>query len=247
MESLYHRPVKYYTEIPAIPDGNPPDNPKFIHVLVVMLKINIQFINSLRSEWRRFASNIQQNCDRDDLDIHELFELLNHNQDEVLEILGTGKKADKCEDGYDIPSDVAEKGTESDEEMNGMKKVLALITRSMTKRNARMPMTSNSHCYISGGRYQTRDHYDSRDRNDTRRYDEQRRYDDQRRYKNPAEPRRFEQGGRADYHKLEEKAKPEDKGKEVKKEDAGPMCFKSGKLGHFARNCTNHCSSRFKF
>ncbi|KAJ9545590.1 hypothetical protein OSB04_025297 [Centaurea solstitialis] len=102
------------------------------------LDINIQFINSLRSEWRRFASNIQQNRNLEDLDIHELFELLNHNQDEVLEILGTEKKAEKYVDplamvvdrrhyhsgkstryeyDYDVPFDTGEKGSESDEEM----------------------------------------------------------------------------------------------------------------------------------
>ncbi|KAJ9565050.1 hypothetical protein OSB04_001016 [Centaurea solstitialis] len=41
---------------------------------------------------------------------------------------------------------------------------------------------------------------------------------------------------------MREKAKPEDKGKEVKKADGGQACFKCGKTGHFARNCTNHVS-----
>ena len=39
------------------------------------LEINIQFINSLRSEWIRFVSNIQQNRDLDEMDIHELYVL----------------------------------------------------------------------------------------------------------------------------------------------------------------------------
>ncbi|KAJ9560937.1 hypothetical protein OSB04_006097 [Centaurea solstitialis] len=111
------------------------------------LEINIQFINSLRSEWRRFASNIQHNRNLEDIDIHELYELLHHNQDEVLETMSNMKKVEKYadplalvadrrqftsgrsphyEDEYDVPSDNGEKGSDSDEEMNDMKKALAL-------------------------------------------------------------------------------------------------------------------------
>ncbi|KAJ9566187.1 hypothetical protein OSB04_002153 [Centaurea solstitialis] len=321
MESLRNGPVKYYTEIPAVPNGNPPivggrvekDDTNLLRRKQTELEAMWDEISSLmhgtekgiqmkrtnlltkfatfkgregelledtyhRSEWRRFASNIQQNRNLEDLDIHELFELLNHNQDEVLEILGTEKKAEKYadplalrhyhsgksthyEDEYDVPSDAGEKGSESDEEMNDMKRALALITRSMSKRNARKPMSSNNHRYSSGRRYEPRDRYEPRNDSrryekpaefDTRRYDDSRerryedpkdrRFDEPKRYERKPESRRFEHGGRADYQKPEEKANPEDKGKEVKKADGGQTCFKCGKPGHFAKNCTNHVS-----
>ncbi|KAJ9557326.1 hypothetical protein OSB04_011940 [Centaurea solstitialis] len=200
------------------------------------LEINIQFINSLRSEWRRFTSNIQQNRNLEDIDIHELYELLNHNQDEVLETMSNMKKVEKYadplplvadrrqftsgrspryEDEYDVPSDNGEKGSDSDEEMNDMKKALALITRTLSKRSFRKPMSSNNHRYYSGKRYETKPRgevrrYERPAEFDTRRYEEprerryderryqDRRYDDQeRRYddneKRYDEPRRFDQ------------------------------------------------------
>ncbi|KAJ9547523.1 LOW QUALITY PROTEIN: hypothetical protein OSB04_020066 [Centaurea solstitialis] len=197
------------------------------------------------SEWRRFASNIQQNRNLEDLDIHELFELLNHNQDEVLEILD-----------YDVPSDIDERGSESDEEMSDMKKALALITRTMTKElqgNLCLPTTIGipvaEGMKLGIGTNQRMMLEDSRERKyeepKERRYEERRFADTRdRRIEEPKryEPRRFEQGGRADYQKPEEKAKPDDKGKDPKKDVAGPNCFKCGKLGHLAQNCTNHVS-----
>ena len=49
------------------------------------LEINIKFLNNLRLEWKRFATNIIQNKDLSELDIHVLYENLNQNQEEVLE------------------------------------------------------------------------------------------------------------------------------------------------------------------
>ncbi|KAJ9542227.1 hypothetical protein OSB04_028733 [Centaurea solstitialis] len=131
-------------------------------------------------------------------------------------------------------------------------------------------MSSNNHRYYSGKRYETKPRdevrrYERPTEFDTRRYEEprlrryderryqERRYDDQdrryddneKRYDEPRrfdqEPRRLEQVSRVVYHKPEEKAKTDDKGKEPKK-DGSPTYFKCGKPRHYAKNCINHVS-----
>ena len=151
------------------------------------LEINIQFINSLRSEWRRFASNIQQNCDLDEIDIQEQYEMLNHNQDEILEILESEKKISRpvsdplalvaerrhgqhsrsarVEIDSDIPSDEGEDGSGSESDLHEMKKAIALLSRSLNKKYSRRP-TSNNHRFSSssGKRYDSRERFDPRDK-----------------------------------------------------------------------------------
>ena len=131
------------------------------------LEINIQFINSLRSEWRRFASNIQQNHDLDEIDIHELYEMLNHNQDEILESEkkisrpvsdrlalvaerrhGQHSRSARVEIDSDIPSDEGEDGSGSESDLHEMKKPIALLSRFLNKKYSRRP-TSNNHRYSS--------------------------------------------------------------------------------------------------
>ncbi|KAJ9553830.1 hypothetical protein OSB04_017875 [Centaurea solstitialis] len=252
--------------------------------------------STLCSEWRRFASNIQQNRNLEDIDIHELFELLNHNQDEVLETLGNSKKVEKhadplalvvdqrlytsgrlsrYEDEYDVLSDVCERGSDFNEEMNDMKKALALIKRTMSRRNSGHPMSSNNHRYYSGRRYddqprgdvrryekpvefETKRYEEPRERRyEERRYqdriyddqekryeDKKRRYDESIRFDRHPEPRRFEQGGRANYQKPYEKVKPDDKGKEPKKDNGSPTCFKCGKPGFGGRGTEKYGKRR---
>ncbi|KAJ9541440.1 hypothetical protein OSB04_027946 [Centaurea solstitialis] len=77
---------------------------------------------------------------------------------------------------------------EYDEEMNAIKKALALITKSMSKRNTRKLMSSNNHRYSSG-----------------------------RKHERQPELKIVEQGGRVDYQMPEDNTKPYDKSKEPKK------------------------------
>ena len=144
------------------------------------LEINIQFINSLRSKLRRFTSNIQQNRDLDEIDIHELYEMLNHNQDEILESEkkisrpvsdplalvaerrhGQHSRSARVEIDSDIPSDEGEDGSGSKNELHEMKKSIALLSRSLNKKYSRRP-TSNKHRFSSssGKRYESRERFD---------------------------------------------------------------------------------------
>ncbi|HEY5235647.1 MAG TPA: hypothetical protein VIJ14_05675 [Rhabdochlamydiaceae bacterium] len=49
------------------------------------LEINIKFLTNLKPEWKRYSSNIMQNKDLEEMDIHSIFENLRQNEEEALE------------------------------------------------------------------------------------------------------------------------------------------------------------------
>ena len=48
------------------------------------LEINIKFLTNLKPEWKHFSSNIMQNKDLEEMDIHSVFENLIQNEEEAM-------------------------------------------------------------------------------------------------------------------------------------------------------------------
>lgn len=61
------------------------------------LEIYIKFLNYLLPEWKPYASNVMQNRNLTSIDIHDVFELLNQNQDEVSDLIGIKDQKEKVD------------------------------------------------------------------------------------------------------------------------------------------------------
>lgn len=49
-----------------------------------LIENNVKFLNNLLPEWKRFASHIRKNKQLDEIALHEVFEMLKQDKDEVL-------------------------------------------------------------------------------------------------------------------------------------------------------------------
>ena len=140
-----------------------------------LIENNVKFLNNLLPEWKRSAANIRKTKTIDEIALHEVFELLKQDEDEVQELIEEKKKKDKASaDPLALVADRRERHSsshsrsrkeveksksesesssesDSDPELKSIKKTLALLTTAVQRKYYKRP-SSNNRRYSSGSR-----------------------------------------------------------------------------------------------
>ncbi|KAI3685152.1 hypothetical protein L6452_34387 [Arctium lappa] len=59
------------------------------------IELNVKFLSILQPEWKRFTRQMKQMKDLNEIPLHEVYETLRQNEEEVDEIMAEKKKAEK--------------------------------------------------------------------------------------------------------------------------------------------------------
>ncbi|KAI3720022.1 hypothetical protein L6452_20929 [Arctium lappa] len=175
------------------------------------VELNVKFLSNLQSEWKRFTRQMRQLKDLHDIPLHEVYEILRQNEEEVEEIKAEMKKADKAiadpvalvvkksKKKKVIESDSEEADCEEKSETDDCEKLMEtmlMLTKAFQKKFYKKP-NSNSQRYSSG-------------------------------------PNNYKHKEKVEERRSEEKKK--DGAEETKKEE--PIkCYNCGRLSHFAKDC----------
>ncbi|KAI3681376.1 hypothetical protein L6452_36170 [Arctium lappa] len=172
------------------------------------IELNIKFLSILQPEWKSFARQMRQIKDLNEIPLHEVYETLRQNEDEVDEILAEKRKGKTVEDTVALvvkkkkknktivyESEEAEADVVSDSDENEqMQQAMQFLTNAFQKKLYRNP-TSNSQRYSSGP-----NNYAHKERIEGSRYEgkrsEGKRFEGRRSEERKPEERRFQSEGK---------------------------------------------------
>ncbi|KAI3729734.1 hypothetical protein L6452_18399 [Arctium lappa] len=127
------------------------------------IELNVNFLSILQPEWKRFTRQMKQIKDLNEIPLHEVYETLRQNEEEVDEILDEKRQKGKTVEDtvalvvskkknktivYDSEENEAYANSDSDEN-DQLKQAMLLLTNTFQKKFYKKP-TSNSQMYSSG-------------------------------------------------------------------------------------------------
>ncbi|KAI3685584.1 hypothetical protein L6452_34833 [Arctium lappa] len=178
------------------------------------IELNVKFLSILQPEWKRFTRQMKQIKDLNDIPLHEVYETLKQNEEEVDEIMDEKRQTEKTVDDsialvvkkkkkkmiMSESEEVENEANSDSDDCENLKQAMIMLTKAFQKKFCKKP-SSNSQRYSSG-------------------------------------PSNYVHKERFEGKRLEER-RPEEQMLKAKETNLPkpPKCYNCGRLGHFVKDC----------